>query len=669
MASLFSMSDVKNRPHRSSFDLQSKRAFTAKAGELLPVWWTMTMPGDTFSLGNTWFTRTQPVQTSAYTRIREYYDYFFIPLRQLWKQGPQAVVQMSENPTAAASSTGAAQVGTMLPNVSLSELFQALTVSSTGTTFAESTNPLGFRRGDLAAKLLRYLGYGNFMTAGYEKNYGTTNTADDYNQAYKDNVYVNILPILAYQKVYNDFYRDTQWENAMPYTYNVDYWQGTGSFGTDLQNQLRNYSTLGRTMLDMGYCNWNKDLFMGVKPNSQFGDVAIVNISGSTCGDMTVNLTGGLQNFTGTLSNLQFGTGNTADATNVASFTSDGMVDVQTIEPDGGPSPNNAMWIVSSGSDPLLTNQKLRVNGTAGFPNAQFTNTSGQTKNWQNATLELAGSSLTNDFSILALRQAEALQKWKEITLSGDQTYRDQVYKHFGVTLPSELSDLVQYIGGSTGNIDISEVVNTMVPSQDYAANIAGKGTGAGRGQSRQFTCKEHGILMCIYHAAPILDYDLSGQDPQLLLTSAEDLPIPEFDNLGLQELPVQTLINTSSMTGTSKYPYIGYSPRYYQFKTAIDRVFGAFSTTLRDWVAPVDDSFVMNLISTDTGSIKPLNFNYFKVNPAILDRIFAMQVQESGGIPQPYKADGTWDTDQFLINCQFDIKVVRNLSVTGLPY
>ena len=281
------MSDVKNRPHRSSFDLQSKRAFTAKAGELLPVWWTMTMPGDTFSLGNTWFTRTQPVQTSAYTRIREYYDYFFIPLRQLWKQGPQAVVQMSENPTAAASSTGAAQVGTMLPNVSLSELFQALTVSSTGTTFAESTNPLGFRRGDLAAKLLRYLGYGNFMTAGYEKNYGTTNTADDYNQAYKDNVYVNILPILAYQKVYNDFYRDTQWENAMPYTYNVDYWQGTGSFGTDLQNQLRNYSTLGRTMLDMGYCNWNKDLFMGVKPNSQFGDVAIVNISGSTCGDMT----------------------------------------------------------------------------------------------------------------------------------------------------------------------------------------------------------------------------------------------------------------------------------------------------------------------------------------------------------------------------------------------
>ena len=36
-------------------------------------------------------------------------------------------------------------------------------------------------------------------------------------------------------------------------------------------------------------------------------------------------------------------------------------------------------------------------------------------------------------FFILALRQAEALQKWKEITQSVDTNYRDQIKAHFRI--------------------------------------------------------------------------------------------------------------------------------------------------------------------------------------------------------------------------------------------
>ena len=32
------------------------------------------------------------------------------------------------------------------------------------------------------------------------------------------------------------------------------------------------------TMFDLKYCNWNKDMLMGVLPNSQFGDVAAINL-------------------------------------------------------------------------------------------------------------------------------------------------------------------------------------------------------------------------------------------------------------------------------------------------------------------------------------------------------------------------------------------------------
>ena len=45
-------------------------------------------------------------------------------------------------------------------------------------------------------------------------------------------------------------------------------------------------------------------------------------------------------------------------------------------------------------------------------------------------------SKLKSEFTVLALRQAEALQRWKEISQSGDSDYREQIRKHFGVKLP-----------------------------------------------------------------------------------------------------------------------------------------------------------------------------------------------------------------------------------------
>ena len=48
--SLFSLKDVRNHPRRSAFDLSSKVAFSAKSGELLPIKWYFTMPGDKFAL-------------------------------------------------------------------------------------------------------------------------------------------------------------------------------------------------------------------------------------------------------------------------------------------------------------------------------------------------------------------------------------------------------------------------------------------------------------------------------------------------------------------------------------------------------------------------------------------------------------------------------------------
>ena len=69
----------------------------------------------------------------------------------------------------------------------------------------------------------------------------------------------------------------------------------------------------------------------------------------------------------------------------------------------------------------------------------------------------------------------------------------------------------------------VSEVVNNNLAAEDNAAVIAGKGVGAGNG-SFTYTTNEHCVVMCIYHAVPLLDYIITGQDGQLLVTDAESL-------------------------------------------------------------------------------------------------------------------------------------------------
>ena len=122
-------------------------------------------------------------------------------------------------------------------------------------------------------------------------------------------------------------------------------------------------------------------------------------------------------------------------------------------------------------------------------------------------------ASLSASFNILALRQAEALQKYREITQSVDTNYRDQIKAHFGVNVPASDSHMAQYIGGIARNLDISEVVNNNLYEDGSEAVIYGKGVGSGTGKMRYRTGSQYCIIMCIYHAMPLLDYAISGQD------------------------------------------------------------------------------------------------------------------------------------------------------------
>lgn len=614
MASYTGMSNLQNHPHRSGFDIGRKNAFTAKVGELLPVYWDISMPGDKYKFNVEYFTRTQPVETSAYTRLREYFDFYAVPLRLLWKSAPSVLTQMQDiNQLQALSLTQNLSLGTYLPSFSLATLHNVLTNLNNGGANPDSSSVLrncfGFQRSDLSYKLLSYLGYGNFVKTAPSSGarwWSTSlqNKSDStYSQQYIQNNYVNLFPLLAYQKIYQDFFRWSQWENANPSSYNVDYYTGTNINLASLPDVRSDYWK-SDTMFDLKYCNWNKDMLMGVLPNSQFGDVAVLNIDNSGKPDVVL----GLGNLNSTLGIALPISSNTAQV------------------------PLFALKATPSNTLPL------------------------------GSTLRVDLSSLNSQFTVLALRQAEALQRWKEISQSGDSDYREQIRKHFGVNLPQALSNMCTYIGGISRNLDISEVVNNNLAAEGDTAVIAGKGVGAGNG-SFTYTTDEHCVVMCIYHAVPLLDYMVTGQDGQLLVTDAESLPIPEFDNIGMEVLPMTQIFNSPKASIVNLFN-AGYNPRYFNWKTKLDVVNGAFTTTLKSWVSPVTESllsgwfgFGYNEDDINKNTRVVLNYKFFKVNPSVLDPIFGVS------------ADSTWDTDQLLVNSYIGCYVARNLSRDGVPY
>ena len=96
MAHFTGLKELQNRPHKSGHDISAKNCFTAKVGELLPVWTDFAIPNSTYRFNLEYFTRTRPVRTSAYTRSREHFDFFAVPCDLIWKSFNSAVIQMGE---------------------------------------------------------------------------------------------------------------------------------------------------------------------------------------------------------------------------------------------------------------------------------------------------------------------------------------------------------------------------------------------------------------------------------------------------------------------------------------------------------------------------------------------------------------------------------------------
>lgn len=624
---------LKNKTSRNSFDLSHRNLFTAKVGELLPCFVQEVNPGDSIKLDSSYFTRTAPLQTAAFTRLRENVQYFFVPYQCLWKYFEGQVKNMTKNATGgdvsqiAKSPFANAKVSTEMPYISYSALHSYVNTLVNGnnpvspTPEQELGNHIyinGCYRFAETAKLLQMLGYGNFNQQ-FEKPHASDLL---HLENVKNSPALSVFRLLAYQKICNDFYIYRQWQPYNASLCNIDYIT-PDSPSMDLSPQFTSQLVPGRdldrlNMLDMRFSNLPLDYFNGVLPTPQFGSESVINLNlGSASGSATIS-------------------GSTSS--DIGRWSADPSV-------KGG----NAIHMAAP---PTSLDAVTNLGG------GQISHThliSGS------ATIDTA---LSGSLSVLALRQATALQKYKEIQLANDPDFESQVEAHFGIK-PKHDMHKSRFIGGASSMIDINPVVNQNLGSGSSLSNEAvtkAAPTGQG-GANFKFTADTYGVVIGIYRCTPVLDYEHVGIDRTLLKTDAADFVIPELDSIGMQQTFSCELYAPSSVVQGSNPPEFdmsstyGYAPRYAEYKTSFDRFNGAFGSSLKSWVTGLN-SIALKLDrywSDDKFHISTPQL--FVCRPDIVKNIFLIQDYHNSNDDNLYVG---------MVNMCY---ATRNLSRYGLPY
>ena len=286
---------LKNKPSRNSFDVSARNLFTAKVGELLPCAVYEMNPGDSIRIDTSYFTRTAPLQTAAFTRLRENVQFFFVPYSQLWKYFNTQVLNMTSSASGqdvsriATSPFANEKVTTGMPYISYSALHKYLYqmgqagFAKFGSSFLDSFQNSDFDnngefRWAASSKLLQLLGYGRF---DYQ-NMNFDSFSDQVVTGMTHLPNLSIFRLLAYQKICNDHYQFRQWQGYDASLCNVDYVTPSGSM--DLSPQLEQVDFLtGKNsdrlnFLDLRFSNLPLDYLNGVLPTAQFGSESVVSL-------------------------------------------------------------------------------------------------------------------------------------------------------------------------------------------------------------------------------------------------------------------------------------------------------------------------------------------------------------------------------------------------------
>nr|WNN13383.1 MAG: major capsid protein [Microviridae sp.] len=343
---------------------------------------------------------------------------------------------------------------------------------------------------------------------------------------------INALPIRGYVKIWNEFFRDQNVDNAAALkTDDNDVTYSTGSGGTEnapLNTRLIN-ARYG------GFClpvNKFHDYFTSCLPYPQRGP------------EVNLPMTG----------NAPLRLGNSNGTT------------IESLETGNGP--EMVLGQTQTGNKP----GSLVYTGNASNKMMQFTGVKdGETGagGYMFADLSEVNAATIND-----LRQAVAVQHYYEAMARGGSRYREQVRSIYGVTISDKTVQVPEYLGGGRYHINMNQIVQTSAANKETNTPLGETGAVSITPiNEASFTksFEEHGFVigvMCVRH-------DRSYQQGLERFWSRKDrldYYVPQFANLGEQPVKKREIMATGEATDEETF---GYQEAWADYRYKPNRVSG----------------------------------------------------------------------------------------------
>lgn len=576
------------KPRTNGFNMSYQLLTTGNMGDLIPIFCKEVVPGDVWRGRSEIFCRLMPMLRPVMQRIDIYTHYFFVPNRLLWniskqRDSWQAFITGGED-------------GRQTP---VPPKF-TMTKANMYSVWDEFPNAFD------TCSLWDYFGLPVF----------TERTLDEwFNSSSQEgsNESVLLYPFLAYQLIYDEYYRDANYTEPILDSENM---QG-GEYPYEKVAHL----------LKLRKRSWKKDYFTSSLKEAQRGAPVEFALGGEADvvwrGARTPDLFGEFI-FDGSFSTFAGQSSNSNHFYLGGVDGDDGWGNVK----EGrawGPNPEN------DGSGPYVRMEGYNPNGTL--------------------YADMSGVSAIN---VQVLREGLRLQEWLERNNVGGARYVEQIYAHFGVMVPDATIQRPIYLGGGKQTIRISEVLQAVDDENAPLGDMAGHGVSVGRTHgfnNRKFT--EHGYIIGIMSVIPTASY-MNGLDRSWCRFDKLDYYFPEFAHLGEQEVKIKELVfalenyvidgELGPENGTRNDDTFGYQSRYAEYKYSEDKITGEFRTTLRDW-------HLGRYFNTQFDN----NADFLEVQPQETERIFA--VQDNGA------------TSKLLFQIYHDFQAIRPMPKYATPY
>lgn len=261
--SVFNLNTLKSHPERNAFDLSHNDVFSCAPGMLLPISCTEVLPNEHYEINPQVFLRTMPLNSAAYVRMRQHVEFFFVPTRVLLRQFPQFVVG-TRYPISSLDTLN--EFSKDIPSVSLASLRSLYDLAG------DSVDGLGILSKYGHLRLFDLLGYG--LNSSRNINSDTYPDSYESGQVTQSSPQLSILRFAAYQKVYQDYYRNPYWESADASIFNYD-----DKFGQTLSPTVASDKSRLFKLVTLRYRNWTKDFFTSVQPQFQGAPFATSSVN------------------------------------------------------------------------------------------------------------------------------------------------------------------------------------------------------------------------------------------------------------------------------------------------------------------------------------------------------------------------------------------------------